>query len=69
MNYLLDQHYLDAIAQGRFTFAYGVSPWLALLIVASLVGVVWWSYRKTTRSLSPAWKTSLITLRSLVLIL
>ena len=69
MNYLLDQHYLDAIAQGRFTFAYGVSLWLALLIVAGLVGVVWWSYRKTTRSLSPAWKTSLITLRSLVLIL
>ena len=39
MNYLLDQHYLDAIAQGRFTFAYGVSLWLALLIVAGLVGV------------------------------
>lgn len=69
MNYLLDQHYLDAIEQGRFTFAYGVSPWLALLIIVALVGVVWWSYRKTTRSLSPAWKTSLITLRSLVLIL
>jgi len=69
MNYLLDQHYLDAIAQGRFTFAYGLSMWLALLIVAGLVGVVWWSYRKTTRSLSPAWKASLITLRSLVLIL
>jgi uncharacterized membrane protein len=69
MNYLLDQHYLDAIEQGRFTFAYGLSPWLALLVVVALVGAVWWSYRKTTRSLSPAWKTSLITLRSLVLIL
>lgn len=69
MNFLLDQHYLDAIAQGRFTFAYGLDLWLALVIAAGLVAAVWWSYRKTTRTLSPAWKTSLITLRSLVLIL
>lgn len=69
MNFILDQHFLDAIEQGRFTFAYGVSPWLALLLVVALVGIVWWSYRKTTRALSPAWKTGLITLRSLVLIL
>jgi len=69
MNFILDQHYLEAIEQGRFTFAYALSPWLALLLVVVLVGAVWWSYRKTTRALSPAWKMSLITLRSLVLIL
>lgn len=69
MTFILDQHLQEAIAQGRFTFAYGLSPWLALLLVVALVSVVWWSYRKTTRALSPAWKTSLITLRSLVLIL
>lgn len=69
MNFLIDQHYLDAIREGRFSFAYGVNPWLALLIVAGLVGVVWWSYLKTTRTLSTAWKTGLVTLRSLVLVL
>ncbi|MDP1931364.1 MAG: VWA domain-containing protein [Gammaproteobacteria bacterium] len=69
MNFILDQHYLDAIQDGRFSFAYGLNPFLALLIAAALVAAVWFSYQKTTRALTPGWKAILITLRSLVLIL
>lgn len=69
MNYLLDQHAIDAIQEGRFSFAYGISPWLVALIAIALIALVWVLYRKTTRSLSPGWKGSLITLRSAVLLL
>lgn len=69
MNFILDQHYLDAIQEGRFSFAYGLNPFLAAAIVIGLVAAVWLLYRKTTRALSPGWKTTLIGLRSLVLIL
>ncbi len=69
MNYLLDQHAIEAIQQGRFSFAYGISPWLAVLIALGLVGLVWLLYRKTTRALTPGWKTTLISLRSAVLLL
>lgn len=69
MNFILQQHHIDAIRDGRFFFAYGLNPFLALLIVAALIGLVWLLYRKTTRSLTPGWKAGLITLRSLVLIL
>jgi len=69
MNYLLDQHAIDAIQQGRFSFAYGLSPWLVALIAVVLIALVWFLYRKTTRNLSPGWKGALITLRSMVLLL
>jgi len=69
MNFILQQHHIDAIRNGRFFFAYGLNPIVALLMGAALVVLVWWLYRRTTRSLSPGWKTGLITLRSLVLIL
>lgn len=69
MNYLLDQHAIDAIQEGRFSFAYGMSPWLAALIAVVLVALVWLLYRKTTRNLSRGWKATLITLRSAVLLL
>src|SRR5690606_9961699 len=63
------QHHIDAIRNGQFFFAYGLNPFLALLVAVALVGLVWWLYRRTTRALSPGWKAGLITLRSLVLIL
>ena len=69
MNYLFDQHAIDAIQQGRFSFAYGISPWLAALLAVVLVVAVWALYRKTTRTLTPAWKTTLITVRSAALLL
>src|SRR5690606_37714740 len=65
----LQQHHIDAIRDGRFFFAYGLNPFLALLVAIALVGLVWLLYRRTTRSLSPGWKAGLITLRSLVLIM
>lgn len=69
MNYFFDQHAIDAIQEGRFSFAYGISPWLAALIAIALIALVWLLYRKTTRNLSPGWKGTLITLRSAVLLL
>lgn len=69
MNYFFDQHTIDAIAQGRFSFAYGINPWLAALLACGLVALVWALYKKTTRALSPGWKFSLISLRSAVLLL
>lgn len=69
MNFFFDQYLLDAIAQGQFTFGYGISPWLFLLLVVGLVALVWALYRKTTRTLPPAWKVLLISLRSAVLII
>ena len=69
MNYLFDQHAIDAIQEGRFSFAYGISLWLAALIAIVLIALVWLLYRKTTRNLSPGWKGTLITLRSMVLLL
>src|SRR5690606_27746948 len=62
------QQHLEAIQDGRFSFAYGISPWLAGLLIIGLVALVWLMYRRTTRQLSPGWKAWLIGLRSLVLI-
>ncbi len=69
MNFILDQHAIDAIQDGRFSFAYGISPWLFALLAFALIGLVVLLYRKTTRALSPAWKAGLISLRSAVLII
>ena len=65
----IDQNLLQAIEEGRFTFAYGVSPFVFLLIVVGLVAVVWFTYRKTTRPITPGWKAFFIGLRSSVLVL
>ncbi len=69
MNFIFDRHYLEAIQDGRFAFAYSINPWLALLLMAGLVAGVWWLYRSTTRSLSRGWKAYFIALRSVILIL
>ena len=45
-----------ALAEGNLTFAYGISPFLFLLLVVLIVAAVWLSYWKTTRPLTPAWK-------------
>ncbi|MDT8427137.1 MAG: hypothetical protein RQ757_00050 [Pseudomonadales bacterium] len=69
MRFFLDQYYLEAIQDGRFSFAYAISPWLALLIVIAIIALSWGMYRKTTRALSGGWKTFFISLRSVVMIL
>ncbi|MGJ8689917.1 MAG: hypothetical protein ACSHXZ_10385 [Gammaproteobacteria bacterium] len=69
MNFIFDQHAIDAIQEGRFSFAYGISPWLFALIALGLIGIVILLYRQTTRTLSPGWKVTLISLRSAVLLL
>src|SRR5690606_10633525 len=69
MSFFLDAYALDAIREGRFDFAYGPHPLLALLLFAAIPAVVWLLYRRTSRPLTTRWKTLLICLRSSVLIL
>jgi len=60
---------LTAFREGSLTFAYGVSPWVFALLVLAIIALVWLTYRKTTRPLTPGWKFYFIGLRSLVLTL
>jgi len=62
-------NFLTALVDGSFTFAYGISPWLFAVLVILITFGVWLTYRKTTRQLSPAWKTFFIGIRSGVLVL
>ncbi|MFM1896018.1 MAG: hypothetical protein RLZZ385_1092 [Pseudomonadota bacterium] len=65
----MNQNLFTAIEEGRFSFAYGVSIWVFLLLVLLLVGATWFTYRRTTRPLTRGWKTFFITLRSAILVL
>ncbi len=65
----IDQNLITAIEEGRFTFAYGVSPLLFFTVVAVLITVVWFTYRKTTRPLTTPWKTFFISIRSAIMVL
>lgn len=58
-----------AFAEGNVDFAYGISPFLFLVLVGLIVAGVWLTYLKTTRPLSPPWKAFLIGLRASVLVL
>tara|TARA_R110002072_G_scaffold170552_2_gene324105 strand:+ start:17589 stop:19892 length:2304 start_codon:yes stop_codon:yes gene_type:complete len=69
MSFFLDSYALEAIREGRFSFAYGPHPLLTLLLFALIPLGVWLLYRRTTRPLSPGWKSLLVGLRSLVLVL
>jgi uncharacterized membrane protein len=66
---LIQEHYLQAIAEGDLTF--GISVGIAGLIVGTLVlvGIAYASYRKTTRPISGPLKASLVTMRSATLLL
>jgi len=65
----VEPNLFTALAEGNLTFAYGVSPWMFGLAVIVIIVAVWASYLKTTRPLSPAWKTFFVVLRSSVLVL
>ena len=69
MSFFLDAHVIEAIREGRFAFAYGPHPLLALLLFVLIPVVVWFLYKRTSRPLTPRWKTLLIGLRSAVLML
>ncbi len=58
-----------ALQEGSFSFAYGISPYLFAAIVVLIVAAVWLSYYKTTRPLTPPWKTFFVFTRSSVLVL
>jgi len=60
---------LRAIEEGTFSFAYGISTYLFGLLVVLIVAVVWFTYFKTTRPLTPAWKTFFVVTRSSVLVI
>ncbi len=60
---------LTALEEGTFSFAYGISPWLFGVFVLLIVAGVWLTYFKTTRPLTPGWKTFFVTTRSGVLVL
>ena len=60
---------LTALEEGTFSFAYGISPWLFGVFVLLIVAGVWLTYFKTTRPLTPGWKTFFVTTRSSVLVL
>ncbi|MDO8910141.1 MAG: hypothetical protein Q7W55_16765 [Pseudohongiella sp.] len=69
MSFFLDAYVIDAIRDGRFAFAYGPHPLIVLLLLALIPALVWFLYRRTTRPLTPRWKSFLVGLRSAVLIL
>ncbi len=69
MSFFLDAYVLDAIRDGRFDFAYGPHPLIALLLFLMIPAVVWFLYRRTTRPITRRWKNLLIGLRSAVLML
>ena len=60
---------LTALEEGTFSFAYGISPYLFAVLVVLIVVGVWLTYLKTTRPLSPAWKSFFVATRSSVLII
>jgi hypothetical protein len=69
MSFFLDAYVWDAIREGRFDFAYGPHPLIALLLFALIPLLVWFLYRRTTRPITRHWKNLLVGLRSAVLML
>jgi len=69
MSFFLDAYVWDAIRDGRFDFAYGMHPLIALLLFALIPALVWFLYRRTTRPITRRWKNLLVGLRTAVLML
>ena len=59
----------NALEEGTFSFALGISPWLFGLAVLAIFIGVWLTYLKTTRPISPPWKAFFVVTRSSVLVL
>ena len=69
MSFFWDAYVWDAIRDGRFDFAYGPHPFIAIVLFLLIPLVVWFLYRRTTRPVTRRWKNLLIGLRSAVLML
>tara|TARA_B100001250_G_scaffold231604_1_gene198828 strand:- start:1034 stop:3337 length:2304 start_codon:yes stop_codon:yes gene_type:complete len=59
----------NALEEGNFSFAFGISPWFFGVLVLFIIIGVWFTYYKTTRPVSPTWKAFFVTIRSSVLVL
>ena len=59
----------NALEEGTFSFALGISPWLFGLAVLAIFTGVWLTYLKTTRPISPPWKAFFVVTRGSVLVL
>ena len=59
----------NALEEGTFSFALGISPWLFGLAVLAIFIGVWLTYLKTTRPISPPWKAFFVGTRGSVLVL
>ena len=69
MSFFWDAYVWDAIRDGRFDFAYGPHPFIAIVLFLLIPLLVWFVYRRTTRPVTRHWKNLLIGLRSAVLML
>lgn len=69
MSFFWDAYVWDAIRDGRFDFAYGPHPFIAVVLFLLIPLLVWLLYRRTTRPVTRRWKNLLIGLRSAVLML
>lgn len=69
MSFFWDAYVWDAIRDGRFDFAYGPHPFIAVALFLLIPPLVWLLYRRTTRPVTRRWKNLLIGLRSAVLML
>jgi uncharacterized membrane protein len=69
MSFFWDAYVWDAIRDGRFDFAYGPHPFIAIVLFLLIPLLVWFVYRRTTRPVTRRWKNLLIGLRSAVLML
>ena len=59
----------NALEEGTFSFALGISPWLFGLAVLAIFIGVWLPYLKTTRPISPPWTGFFVVTRGSVLVL
>ena len=59
----------NALEEGTFSFALGISPWLFGLAVLALFIGVWLTSLNTTRPISPPWKAFFVVTRGSVLVL
>ncbi len=59
----------NALEEGTFSFALGISPWLFGVLVFVIFLSVWLTYHRTTRSISLPWKVFFIATRGSVLVL
>ena len=59
----------NALEEGTFSFALGISPWLFGVLVFVIFLSVWLTYLRTTRSISLPWKVFFVATRGSVLVL